>query len=673
MGKPDPYGQILALCRFVRYVLPHWKLVLVAMLATFMYAMAAGAGVVVLKPVLEGMGLARAREVDAPPQPEERIAGGAREKGLVQALDDMRDRLERRLLRVGPIRKLTEYLGPGPDRFKHIAYLILFFVAPMWGVTVFAQTYATGRITWLVMADIRIALFEKLSRMSLSFFTFQRTGDLVSRVTNDVSTTRTVTRMVFSDILIQPLRACGFFLGALYISPKLTLFALIVAPVLAALMIRFGKRIVKHGRKVRARLGDITDALNQMFAGIRVVKAFGMEEEESAEFRETNRQQLKRVTRMVRERAWSASITQSFLAAVAALLLLLGSRYVAAGTVKLTELLVVVAALWFVVGPIRRIVKCYNVVQVSRGALERIFELIDQPVDFDDAPGAVALEGVEEGVRFRNVWFAYRDDQHVLQDIDLHVPAGKVCAVVGATGAGKSTMLDLIPRFYDPARGAVEIDGVDLRGITHESLLKQIAIVGQHPFLFNRSVADNVRYGRRDATDREVAEAIEAANLRQFIESRPEGANMPVGERGEKLSGGQRQCVAIARALLKDAPILILDEATSSLDNESERLVQRALSKLLKGRTAFVIAHRLSTVRFADMIVVLKAGRIVEQGTHDELLALGGEYAKFHALQFIDPSLGPEEVTAGVAGPETTGPDLEVASGTGRIAESEEL
>ncbi len=636
MGKSDPYGQILTLRRFVRYVLPHWKLVLVAMLATFMYALAAAVGVVVLKPVLEGMGRAPAQDVGtAATQPEEQVEGGARERGLAHALDDMRDRLERRLLHVGPISKLAEYVGPGPDRFKHIAYLILFFVAPMWGLTVFVQTYATGRITWLVMADIRIALFEKLSRMSLSFFTFRRTGDLISRVTNDVSTTRAVTRMVFSDILVQPLKACGFFLGALYISPKLTLLALVVVPVLGALMVRFGRRIVKHGRKVRARLGDITDALNQMFAGIRVVKAFGMEEEESAEFQEANRQQLKRVTKMVTERAWSASIIQSFLAAVAALMLLLGGRYVTAGTIKPPELLVVVAALWFVVGPIRRTVKCYNVIQVNRGALERIFELIDQPVDFDDAPDAVTLEGVGEDIRFRNVWFAYQDDRHVLRDIDLHVPAGKVCAVVGETGAGKSTMLDLIPRFYDPARGAVEIDGVDLRGITHESLLRQIAIVGQHPFLFNRSVAENVRYGRRDATDREVAAAIEAANLRAFIGS---GSDTPVGERGDMLSGGQRQCVAIARALLKNAPILILDEATSSLDNESERLVQRALSKLLKGRTAFVIAHRLSTVRFADMIVVLKAGRIVEQGTHDELLALGGEYAKLHALQFLDPT-----------------------------------
>jgi subfamily B ATP-binding cassette protein MsbA len=279
-------------------------------------------------------------------------------------------------------------------------------------------------------------------------------------------------------------------------------------------------------------------------------------------------------------------------------------------------------------------------VRSNVGALERVFELLDEEVALQDAPDAKELPDVSGGISFNHLWFAYSGEDYVLKDIDFSVPKGTICAIVGEVGSGKSTLLDLVPRFYDAVRGSVEIDEVDVRRIKRSSLLKHVAIVAQHPFLFNRSIIENIRYGRRDATDEQVIQAAKASHIHDFIAKLPEGYDTGVGERGARLSGGQRQCVTIARALLKNAPILILDEATSNLDSESERMVQVALGSLMKGRTTFVIAHRLSTIRFADMIVVLKQGRLVERGTHQELLARGGEYAKLYRLQFSETGRG---------------------------------
>jgi len=394
-----------------------------------------------------------------------------------------------------------------------------------------------------------------------------------------------------------------------------------------------GQKVRKHGRGSLERLADLTDAMSQMFQGIRIVKAFKMEDAESAEFHAINRRYLKRVMRMIAARGASTAITEGVHTLGFVVILMLGSVAIQSGRVDLPALCGVVVSLACMVRPVRRLTKSYNILQESMAGGERIFEILDYEPAMRDADDAVDLPGIRQGIEFQNVSFAY-DTELVLRNISFSVPQGHVLAVVGESGAGKSTLLDLIPRFYDPVEGAVLIDGIDLRKIRRDSLLDHVAIVSQQPFLFNRSIRDNIRYGRPSAADKDVAEAARIANIHDFIVSLPEGYDTLAGEYGARLSGGQRQRITIARAILKDPAVLLLDEATSSLDLESERLVQEALANLMKGRTTFVIAHRLSTVCHADKIIVLHDGEIVGEGTHESLLKTCAEYQRLYHLQF---------------------------------------
>ena len=527
------------------------------------------------------------------------------------------------------------------------------------GVFGAAAEYMTRYIACRIDLDIRNDLCDHLLTMSLRFFSERRTGELVSRLTNDIATAQRAMQILFQEVLLQPLQLAGAVFLAFYLSWRLSLVLFVLLPVLSAPLLYFRRKILRIGVQRLGLLADLTDATAQIFSGIRIIKAFQMEDIKRGEFRALNRGVMRKTLKQIKAKVLSNnfSITMSNLT-IAAVLLVGGylvihdsplippasdvnipifSRFFKSAADlpqnRAGTLLAFLVILGFMYQPFKALVKAYNELQDAFSGAERVLDVFAIKPDIVDEPNAPALPAIKEHIAFRNVDFGYNEEL-VLHEIDLRVPAGETVAVVGHSGAGKSTLLDLIPRFHDPINGCIEIDGVDIRTVTRESLLKQIAVVGQDPFLFNASVLDNIRASRRDATAEEVIAAAKAANIHEFVQGLPKGYGTVVGERGARLSGGERQRITIARALLRNAPILLLDEAVSSLDNESERLVLEALSRLMETRTTFVIAHRLSTVQHADRIIVLRHGRLVEQGTHDELIAKGGEYCRLYRLEF---------------------------------------
>ncbi len=635
MGDNTTIQDWLRLKRFLTLALPYWKLMALTILAMTVTSALSASLLLLSKPVFEGFtaeDVGRTEAEDVLQEEEAPVPGTDTEPS--GRWEEVKERVEESLTSFAPVRMIREAVAPGAGQLRRVAYLVLLIVTPLWIITAFLETYCSRRMLACVIADLRIQVFEKLSRLPLSFYGGRKSGDLISRVTNDISSTKSAAKMLFSKMFKHPIELAALLSVAFYSQWHLTLIALVFAPPIALVARRYGRKMQKQGRKVMERTGDVTDALNQFLSGIRVVKAFGMEEEENQEFRKTVRRQLKRIFKRERSRAWSDSLPHAIVAIAFGVIMLIADRYVERGALDLPSLIPFIGAVALMPHSVKKLTKTYTELREKMAAFERIYELTDADVTIHDHPDATPLAGVEQEVAFNGVWFAYQDEDYVLKDIDFRVPAGSSCALVGETGAGKSTLLDLIPRFYDPQRGSITIDGRDIKRIKRRSLLDQIAIVGQHPFLFNRSVAENIRYGKRDATQEEIIEAATAANIHETVANLPQGYDTLVGEGGGRFSGGQRQCITIARALLKNAPILILDEATSSLDSDSERMVQEAIGRLLENRTVFVIAHRLSTVRFVDKIVVLKGGEIVETGTHGELLERDGEYARFHRIQF---------------------------------------
>ncbi|HOX37580.1 MAG TPA: ABC transporter ATP-binding protein [Candidatus Brocadiia bacterium] len=634
--------QFLSDCRrLYSYAVPRWKLVAATILAMMVCAATQGALLLLVGPAIRAIvtagpefKLAREDAADRPKPDKESSAA---------FIDKKQEQIGNYIEQIGIIRKLTDYLKPGPDALSHVGFAVL-LVTPLLALSTFLQEYLHRTVIYTIMADIRLDVFRRLLDLSMQFFNKQRSGELISRLTNDIMTTYGALSFIFGEIVLEPARLAIAAGMAFYYSPFLFTVTVLGSPLMALPLSRFGRNIRRYGKKTLERLADLTDAMAQMFGGIRVVKAFRMEHAEVEEFSSKNQLMLRKVVQLSRNRALVHMVPEMAYGLIFGVILILASRFMPRGWVTLGELGGFVASVLLAFQPIRKLSKSYSVFQESLAGAQRIFALIDTKSDINDAPDAVALNGVSRGVAFKNVNFGYGEDM-VLKDINFFAPAGKIIAIVGKTGSGKSTMLDLIPRFYDPVAGEIEIDGLDLRRIKRDSLLENIAIVSQHPFLFNRTIAENIRYGKPSATKDELEAVAKAALAHDFIVQLPEGYETLAGERGVRLSGGERQRITIARALLKDAPILLLDEATSSLDSKSESLVQEALGNLMQGRTTFVIAHRLSTIRNADAIIVLEDGRIVEQGTHDELLAREGEYYKLYKTQF-EAKDKPEEAAA---------------------------
>ncbi|WP_312336708.1 ABC transporter ATP-binding protein [Anaerospora hongkongensis] len=509
--------------------------------------------------------------------------------------------------------------------------LLIFFLR---GIFFFGQTYLMSYIGQRVIIDIREAVYRQLQRLSLGYFDKRQTGAIMSSVTNDVSALQAALVESMVELVTEAMILIGSLGAMFFLHWKLSLLTLITMPLVLQAINTFGKKLRQAGRVLQARTADITAILQETISGIRVIKSFAREDYETNRFKQENffnfRAQMKTSQLL-------ATLTPviEFLSAIGVTVIIwYGGMEVINGNLTSGALIAFLIYVVNLSNPVKRLSKVYGNIQKSLAAAERVFEILDTEPDIKDMPGAVDLPVVEGRVTLQQVSFAYSPGQYALREVSLEVKPGQTVAIVGPSGAGKTTIANLLPRFYEVTEGSILVDGKDIRMVTMQSLRQQIGIVPQETVLFNGTVYDNILYGRLDATEAEVIAAAKAANAHSFIDKMPDKYQTQIGERGAKLSGGQRQRISIARAILKDPRILVLDEATSALDTESEKLVQQALDKLMIGRTSFVIAHRLSTVQRADMIVVLDKGRIVEQGTHNELLASGGLYSTLYQVQF---------------------------------------
>ena len=499
------------------------------------------------------------------------------------------------------------------------------------------QSYLLSYIGEHIVFDLRTSLYAQLQKLSLSFYSSRRVGDIVSRLSSDVTQMRTMLTGSLTGFLSQILTLIGSIVIVLTMNARLTLFILALIPVLIVVAAVFGSRLQKASTLIQDELADSTVVAEEGLQGIRVVKSFGREEYEVSRYHSAMEKTFRASLRMALYGSAFGALMMFLGFSTIAAIMWYGGREVIAGHLTLAMITGFLMYGISIAASLGGMAGLYAQLRSAIGGVQRVFEILDTTPSIQDDPNATIMPAAQGQIRFEDVSFTYDGEAPVLRNVSLDIQAGEILALVGPSGAGKSTIFNLIPRFYDPTAGSIKLDGYDLRSVTQNSLREQIGIVPQETILFGGSIRENILYGRLDATEEEMIEAAKAANAHDFIMAFPKQYETTVGERGMNLSGGQRQRIAIARAILKDPAILLLDEATSSLDNESEGLVQEALDRLMQGRTTVIVAHRLSTIKVAHRIAVLDSGRIVELGTHDDLMELNGLYARLYSMQFRDP------------------------------------
>ncbi len=592
--------------RLLRYAAPYRTRIILAIACLFLVAILNAISIGSLQPVFDGLfGGVTADQTISLPAPVARLLGGSLDR--IQAL-----------LREHQIGVIT-LIG---------AALFLIFVAK--GGLLYLQQVLMRSVAERVKRDIRNDVYSHLQTLSLGFYSSRSTGELMSRVTFDIESLGGAATDFFRNALREPLNILGLLVLLFMIKWELALFSLIILPFAIYPIVKFGKTIRKQGLQMHERRATLDTVLQETISGVRIVKAFAMEDYERRRFADANEQVCQAMLRVIKVDALTSPVLE-ILGAIGIALAIWGGGYlVYSRSLSPGAFMAFLGALASLYQPIKRLSQINNDIQRGLAGVKRVFELMDTQPDLVERPDAVTLGRMQEVIEFHNVSFGYSPERVVLRGASFSAKLGEIVAIVGSSGAGKTTLVNLIPRFYDPTGGVITIDGIDISRVTIRSLREQMGIVTQDTILFDDTVFSNIAYGQRDLAPEEVMEAARIANAEEFITGLPDGYQTRIGERGVRLSGGQKQRIAIARAILKNPPLLILDEATSALDAESERLVQEALDRLVQNRTSFVIAHRLSSIIRADKILVLDGGRVVEQGTHAELLARGGVYTRLY-------------------------------------------
>ncbi|HEV2690787.1 MAG TPA: ABC transporter ATP-binding protein [Bryobacteraceae bacterium] len=525
-------------------------------------------------------------------------------------------------------------VGEDPMAALEFAAVSVLLIALVGAICSYTEKYVTTSVGQWVMHDLRLMLYHRIQRLSLAYHDHKQTGDLLSRVTSDIDAIQSFIASGLLGALINSMTLVGMVGVMFYVNWRFTLVALSVSPVLFGVVYSYTRRIKKASRQVRKKEGEIVSVIQEVLSSIRVVKAFAREDYEERRLEEESLESVELTLKARTLKAKLSPLVDILVAIGTAMVLWFGARMVLSGTLSAGSLVVFIFYLGKMYKPMQELSKMTDAYSKAAVGYERIKEVLDTDREVKDLPGARPAPYFKGQIEFEKVDFAYEPDQPVLKDVSFRVESGQMAALVGPTGAGKTTIISLIARFYDPVSGLVRIDGHDIRSFRQKSLRQQISLVLQETVLFHGPIWSNIAYGKPKATRGEILRAAELANAHEFIEKLPQGYDTIVGERGITLSGGQRQRIAIARAIIRDTPILILDEPSAGLDASSEKLVFEALDRLMEGKTSIVIAHRLSTIRRANVIVVVQDGAIVEQGKHEELLRTGGLYSQLYELQF---------------------------------------